>query len=103
MKITGEWSGCTAGFRWQYQPYHAHGRCRPCRWSDSDVDDFRDLSDAVPLLAKVYPNGPVDINAFHQAGGVPLLLRGLANRGLLHMDATPLDWQYAGLFATSAT
>ncbi len=53
-------------------------------------DDFRDLSDAVPLLAKVYPNGPADINAFHQAGGVPLLLRGLANRGLLHMDATPL-------------
>ena len=53
-------------------------------------DDFRDLSDAVPLLAKVYPNGPADINAFNQAGGVPLLLRGLANRGLLHMDATPL-------------
>ena len=53
-------------------------------------DDFRDLSDVVPLLAKVYPNGPADINAFHQAGGVPLLLRGLANRGMLHMDATPL-------------
>ena len=53
-------------------------------------DDFRDLSDVVPLLAKVYPNGPADINAFHQAGGVPLLLRGLANRGVLHMDATPL-------------
>ncbi len=53
-------------------------------------DDFRDLSDVVPLLAKVYPNGPADINAFHQAGGVPLLLRGLASRGMLHMDATPL-------------
>lgn len=53
-------------------------------------DDFRDLSDVVPLLAKVYPNGPADINAFHQAGGVPLLLRGLANRGMLHLDATPL-------------
>ena len=53
-------------------------------------DDFRDLSDVVPLLAKVYPNGPADINAFHQAGGVPLLLRGLAKRGLLHMDTTPL-------------
>ena len=35
-------------------------------------------------------NGPADINAFHQAGGVPLLLRGLAKRGLLHMDTTPL-------------
>jgi phosphogluconate dehydratase len=53
-------------------------------------DDFRDLSDTVPLLAKIYPNGPADINAFHQAGGVPLLMNLLAQRGLLHMDATPL-------------
>ena len=64
-------------------------------------DDFRDLSDVVPLLAKVYPNGPADINAFHQAGGVPLLLRGLVKRGLLYgYHAT--DWQHGRLSATSA-
>ncbi len=50
-------------------------------------DDFSDLSDVVPLLARVYPNGPADINAFHQAGGVPLLLKQLAERGLLNTDA----------------
>ncbi|AEC16772.1 phosphogluconate dehydratase [Gallibacterium anatis UMN179] len=53
-------------------------------------DDFSALSDVVPLLAKVYPNGPADVNQFHQAGGVPLLLKLLAERGLLHLDATPI-------------
>ena len=33
-------------------------------------DDFADLSAVVPLLARVYPNGPADINHFHAAGGV---------------------------------
>jgi len=53
-------------------------------------DDFSDLSDIVPLLARVYPNGPADINSFQAAGGVPLLLSKLAERGLLHLDATPV-------------
>src|SRR3954447_12506507 len=37
-------------------------------------DDFADLSAVVPLLARVYPNGPADINHFHAAGGVPYLV-----------------------------
>ncbi|MFC0322461.1 phosphogluconate dehydratase [Gallibacterium melopsittaci] len=53
-------------------------------------DDFAELSTAVPLLAKVYPNGSADVNEFHQAGGVPLLLKRLAERDLLHLDATPI-------------
>lgn len=53
-------------------------------------DDFSDLSNVVPLLAKVYPNGAADINQFHQAGGVPLLLKRLAELDLLHIDATPI-------------
>ena len=52
-------------------------------------DDFEELSKIVPLLARMYPNGPADINQFQQAGGVPVLLTELANRGLLHMDALP--------------
>jgi len=32
-------------------------------------DDFGDLSDVVPLLARIYPNGSADINHFHAAGG----------------------------------
>lgn len=53
-------------------------------------DDIEELSQVVPLLAKMYPNGPADINEFQQAGGVPTLMKALAERGLLNMDATPV-------------
>ena len=49
-------------------------------------DDFSDLSDVVPLMARLYPNGPADINHFQAAGGVPVLMRELLNAGLLHED-----------------
>ncbi len=53
-------------------------------------DDISNLSDVVPLLVRMYPNGPADVNAFEQAGGVPGLMRRLAEEGLIHMDATPV-------------
>ncbi|WP_202300693.1 phosphogluconate dehydratase [Dryocola clanedunensis] len=49
-------------------------------------NDFSDLSDVVPLLARLYPNGPADINHFQAAGGVPVLIRELLKGGLLHED-----------------
>ncbi|HDX8401882.1 phosphogluconate dehydratase [Aeromonas dhakensis] len=53
-------------------------------------DDISDLSDVVSLLVRMYPNGPADVNAFEQAGGVPGLMRRLAQEGLIHLDATPV-------------
>ncbi len=53
-------------------------------------DDLSDLSDVVPLLVRMYPNGPADVNVFEQAGGVPGLMRRLAEEGLIHLDATPV-------------
>ncbi len=53
-------------------------------------DDIDQLSNVVPLLAKMYPNGSSDINAFEQAGGVPALLTELNRRHLLFMDANPV-------------
>ncbi len=53
-------------------------------------DDLSDLSDVVPLLVRMYPNGPADVNAFEQAGAVPGLMRRLAEAGLIHLDATPV-------------
>ncbi|MEE4279136.1 MAG: phosphogluconate dehydratase [Halieaceae bacterium] len=50
-------------------------------------DDFSDLSRAVPLLARVYPNGQADINHFHAAGGTPFLFRELMSGGFMHADA----------------
>lgn len=53
-------------------------------------DDLDTLSRVVPLLVKMYPNGPADINAFQSAGGVPALLMALKERNLLFMDANPV-------------
>ncbi len=46
--------------------------------------DFADISEIVPLLAKVYPNGLADVNHFHAAGGLPYLISQLLDAGLLH-------------------
>ena len=52
------------------------------RWQD-----FADLSDIIPLLARVYPNGQADVNQFHAAGGMGFVMRELLGAGLLHGDA----------------
>ena len=51
-------------------------------------DDFSDLSAAVPLLARIYPNSPSDVNHFHAAGGIALIVRELLDVGLLHENVT---------------
>jgi phosphogluconate dehydratase len=49
-------------------------------------DDFSELSAVVPLLARVYPNGGADVNHFHAAGGIGLVISELLKAGLLHGD-----------------
>ncbi|MBS0478702.1 MAG: phosphogluconate dehydratase [Proteobacteria bacterium] len=49
-------------------------------------DDFDALSRAVPLVARVYPNGSADVNGFEDAGGMPFVIRELLDAGLLHSD-----------------
>ncbi|MBJ3784852.1 phosphogluconate dehydratase [Devosia sediminis] len=49
-------------------------------------DDMSDLSDATPLLARVYPNGVADVNHFHAAGGMGFLIKELLAGGYLHED-----------------
>jgi phosphogluconate dehydratase len=51
-----------------------------------NFQDFNDLSDAVPLLTRIYPNGHADINHFQEAGGMALLFKELIDAGLLHED-----------------
>ena len=51
-----------------------------------DWDDFSDLSEVVPLLVRVYPNGRADVNDFHAAGGMPFLIGALLEAGLMHAD-----------------
>ena len=51
-----------------------------------DWNDFSALSDVVPLLSRVYPNGSADVNQFQAAGGTAYVLRELLDAGLMHED-----------------
>ncbi|RJY09163.1 phosphogluconate dehydratase [Aurantiacibacter aquimixticola] len=51
-----------------------------------DWTDLSELSSAVPLLARVYPNGSGDVNHFHDAGGMGFVIRELVDAGLAHGD-----------------
>ena len=51
-----------------------------------DWQDFDELSAAVPLVARIYPNGSGDVNDFHRAGGIGFVIRELCAAGLLHSD-----------------
>ncbi len=48
--------------------------------------DLSDLSDIIPLMCHIYPNGLADVNGFHAAGGMGYLIRELRSAGLVHDD-----------------
>ena len=51
-----------------------------------DWNDFSDLSDVVPTLSHVYPNGSADVNEFQAAGGTGFIIRELLDGGFMHED-----------------
>jgi len=51
-----------------------------------DWEDFAALSSAVPLIARIYPNGARDVNDFHAAGGMAFVAATLLSQGLIHAD-----------------
>ncbi len=61
-------------------------------------DDLSDLSAAVPLVTRVYPNGKADVNHFHAAGGLAFVVHSLLRAGLLHDDVRTVAghglWRY---------
>lgn len=52
--------------------------------------DFHDLAQVIPLLTKLYPNGSADVNHFHQAGGMPIVIKELLENELLHEDVNTI-------------
>src|SRR5689334_7724586 len=65
-------------------------------------DDFDELSAVVPLLARIYPNGPADVNHFHAAGGTRLLIGELLDAGLLHADVRTIAGDGLGRYRAPA-
>jgi phosphogluconate dehydratase len=49
-------------------------------------EDFADLAEVTPLVCRIYPNGPADVNQFHAVGGLGLVIRTLIDAGLLFED-----------------
>ena len=56
-----------------------------------DWEDLDALSAASPLIARVYPNGPGDVNQFEAAGGTGYVIATLLEAGLLHGDILTVD------------
>ncbi len=56
-----------------------------------DIEDFHDISETVPLMARVYPNGLADVNHFHAAGGLGFMIGQLLEAGLLHSDVKTIN------------
>ena len=68
-----------------------------------DLEDFADISEVVPLMAKVYPNGLADVNHFHAAGGLQFLINQLLDAGLLHADAKTVMGDDLGAYRQEPT
>ncbi len=58
-----------------------------------DWQDFSELSEVTPLMARVYPNGLADVNHFHAAGGLGYMIGELLKAGLLHPDTQTVAGQ----------
>jgi phosphogluconate dehydratase len=58
-----------------------------------DWEDFAELSDITPLMARVYPNGLADVNHFHAAGGLQYMIAELLDAGLMHEDVRTVAGQ----------
>lgn len=52
--------------------------------------DMSDLSDVIPLITRMYPNGAADVNHFHAAGGMSYVISTLLENGLLHENVTTI-------------
>ena len=64
-----------------------------CAGFEINWQDFSELSQVVPLLTKVYPNGEADINQFESAGGVGQIIKQLLDGKLLHNEVDTLIGQ----------
>ena len=53
-------------------------------------DDMSLLSEVVPLITRMYPNGAADVNHFHASGGMGFVIHTLLEQGLLHDDVTTI-------------
>lgn len=61
-------------------------------------EDMSDLSDVIPLITRMYPNGAADVNHFHASGGMSLVIHTLLTNGLLHENVSTILGRGLSLF-----
>jgi dihydroxy-acid dehydratase len=67
------------------------------------IDDFERISRATPLYADLKPGGRFIATDLYAAGGVPVIIKRLAEKGILHEDALTVTGQTIGEVAAAAT
>ena len=67
-----------------------------------DIDDFERISRRTPLLADLKPSGRFVATDLYRAGGVPLILKRLAEAGILHKDELTVTGRTIGEEAAEA-
>jgi dihydroxy-acid dehydratase len=60
---------------------------------DLTIDDFETIRKRVPVFCDLKPSGRYLATDFHQAGGVPQVMKMLLHQGLLHGDALTISGQ----------
>jgi len=60
---------------------------------DLTIDDFETIRRRVPVICDLKPSGQYVATDFHQAGGVPQVMKMLLKEGLLHGDALTITGQ----------
>jgi dihydroxy-acid dehydratase len=56
-----------------------------------NLEDFEQIRKAIPLFCDLKPSGKYVATDLHKAGGIPLVMKMLLNRGLLHGDALSIN------------
>jgi dihydroxy-acid dehydratase len=67
------------------------------------IDDFERISRATPLFADLKPGGRFVATDLYAAGGVPVILKRLADAGILHGDAITVSGKTIGEVAAETT
>ena len=69
-----------------------------CAGIDLRWDDIHELSQHIPQLTRIYPNGQADVNDFQNAGGMHVVVRELLAAKLIHNDVHRVDGDGFGAF-----
>jgi len=69
---------------------------------DLTLDDFERIRARVPVIANLKPSGAYVATDLHRVGGVPLVMRMLMERGLIHADCMTVTGKTIGEILATA-